>query len=274
MKGASPNRITAVTRRDIVDGLLLREKPFHGRMGLIDFLKRVWDLGAMPSTDARFDTLEEDVQMHTVTFSDWDDGFLLYDRLSIVDCPDEVFGNFVSTVLHPLAQQDRAEASKLADEISALLVHDGFRLEQESEISGRPVYRVVECGRAVGVAYEVVLSFAGEQRDYVEALPLVLEPKTFPCSTTNTKRQLFGGKDLVEHLQDVYGGGSRFCVIFISKEYVEKVWPNYERQNASAKAISEKQEYVLPAWFDDTPSRVCDPPSRTLTYARRRPPSL
>jgi hypothetical protein len=34
-------KITEITRRNIIDYLLMSEEPFHGRMGLISFLKRI-----------------------------------------------------------------------------------------------------------------------------------------------------------------------------------------------------------------------------------------
>ena len=40
--------------------------------------------------------------------------------------------------------------------------------------------------------------------------------------------------------------------MFISKHYEEKIWTNHERRSALTKAIEEKEEYILPARFDDT----------------------
>jgi hypothetical protein len=40
--------------------------------------------------------------------------------------------------------------------------------------------------------------------------------------------------------------------MFISKEYVEKAFPKHERQHAQARALVAKEEYILPARFDDT----------------------
>lgn len=40
--------------------------------------------------------------------------------------------------------------------------------------------------------------------------------------------------------------------MFISKYYAEKVWPTHERRSAFEKAIESKEEYILPARFDDT----------------------
>lgn len=40
--------------------------------------------------------------------------------------------------------------------------------------------------------------------------------------------------------------------MFISKHYAEKDWPTHERRSAFEKAIESKEEYILPARFDDT----------------------
>jgi hypothetical protein len=39
--------------------------------------------------------------------------------------------------------------------------------------------------------------------------------------------------------------------LFISKHYADKVWPTHERRSAFEKAIESKEEYILPARFDD-----------------------
>ena len=60
------------------------------------------------------------------------------------------------------------------------------------------------------------------------------------------------GKNLTEHLYKVYSSSDRYCVMFISQHYAEKVWPTHERRSAFEKAINSKEEYILPARFDDT----------------------
>ena len=66
------------------------------------------------------------------------------------------------------------------------------------------------------------------------------------------ERETLWGKDLYAHLSEIYQHMCRYCIIFVSAEYAAKVWTNLERQNAQARAIKEKQEYILPARFDDT----------------------
>jgi len=137
------------------------------------------------------------------------------------------------------------------------LAPDGYRLEVSSQISGRHVYKAVgfdvKKERFPGEeAYEVVLSFAGEDREYVEVVATYLTNNSVKVFYDRYEEITLWGKDLAEHLDKVYRGRARYCVMFISKNYANKVWTSHERRSALAKAIEEKEEYILPARFDDT----------------------
>ena len=101
--------------------------------------------------------------------------------------------------------------------------------------------------------YDVGLSFAGEQREYVEQVATDLKSRGIRPFYDDYEREVLWGKDLYAHLSEVYQHLCRYCVLFVSKEYAAKVWTNKERQSAQARAIEEQQEYILPARFDDTP---------------------
>jgi hypothetical protein len=60
------------------------------------------------------------------------------------------------------------------------------------------------------------------------------------------------GKNLFDHLQEVYYSNSRFVILFLSENYAKKIWTNHERVSAQAKAFQSHQEYILPARFDTT----------------------
>ena len=81
-KRTPPNQITDITRRDIVDELLLRPGPFYGSLNLMEFLSRVWNLTEMPSTDSRCTSAYGDIATHMVSFKDWTESELLYNRLA------------------------------------------------------------------------------------------------------------------------------------------------------------------------------------------------
>jgi hypothetical protein len=66
------------------------------------------------------------------------------------------------------------------------------------------------------------------------------------------ERVALWGKDLYQHLDDVYRNAARYCVLFVSKSYAKRLWTNHERKSAQARAFSENYEYILPARFDGT----------------------
>jgi hypothetical protein len=100
--------------------------------------------------------------------------------------------------------------------------------------------------------YDIALSFAGEQRQYVEAVAGLLRDGGIKVFYDDYEKTALWGKDLYRHLDYVYREASRFCILFISETYAAKVWTNHERQGAQARALEENGEYILPARFDDT----------------------
>jgi hypothetical protein len=251
----STNKITALTRRDIVDSLLLdKEGSFHGELDTVSFLKRIWPLESMPSQDSRFSNAEGDIWQHTVNNDDWDNAELLYRRLNIDGIPDGQFALFLETCVNPVVTRDPGRIEKLAALFSEYLKNDGFTMKVAGKISGRTIYKVASLDPAdgIGSAYEIVLSFAGEDRGYVEGVAEVLKVHGVSLFFDDYEEANLWGKDLNEHLHKVYSGSARYCVMFISKYYAEKVWPTHERRSAFEKAIESKEEYILPARFDDT----------------------
>jgi len=208
----------------------------------------------MASTDHRFKNAEGDIWQHMVNNSDWDQPELLYQRLKILDIPDEQFARFLETCLHPLVLSDPQKLSFRLGIVNDSLRNDGFGMRASGQISGRSTYKVVSTSGdgGIGHEYEVVLSFAGEDREYVAKVADILKVNEVSLFYDNYEEASLWGKDLAEHLHKVYSGSARFCVMFISRHYGEKVWPTHERRSAFEKAIESKEEYILPARFDDT----------------------
>jgi len=100
--------------------------------------------------------------------------------------------------------------------------------------------------------YEVALSFAGEDRTYVDEVAMLLKKKGINVFYDKYEETELWGKNLYDHLSDVYKNKAQYTIIFVSRFYAEKLWTNLERQNAQARAFSETKEYILPAKFDDT----------------------
>jgi len=104
----------------------------------------------------------------------------------------------------------------------------------------------------VDIQYDVALSFAGEDREFVEQVARHLQANGLRVFYDSDQQVELWGKNLLDYLDEVYRMRSQCVVMFISKHYASKVWPNHERQSAMARALEEKYEYVLPAKFDST----------------------
>lgn len=100
--------------------------------------------------------------------------------------------------------------------------------------------------------YDIALSFAGENRDYIELVAEQLKARGVSVFYDQYEQADLWGKDLYVHLTEVYRNKAKYTLMFISKHYKEKVWPNHERKAAQSRALEESQEYILPARFDDT----------------------
>jgi TIR domain len=100
--------------------------------------------------------------------------------------------------------------------------------------------------------YDVALSFAGEDRVYVEEVAQALSTAGVKVFYDKMEEADLWGKNLYTHLSDVYKERARFTVMFVSRSYAQKQWTNFEREAAQARAFGENREYILPARFDDT----------------------
>jgi hypothetical protein len=100
--------------------------------------------------------------------------------------------------------------------------------------------------------YDVCMSFAGENRGYVGKTAGLLQKQGVRVFYDEYEEAELWGKDLYEHLHEIYSRAARYCVVFISKEYAQKLWTSHERRSAQERAFRERREYILPARFDNT----------------------
>src|SRR5271169_4659051 len=104
-----------------------------------------------------------------------------------------------------------------------------------------------------GWRWDVALSFAGAQRDYVEQVARALQERGLRCFYDADEQIELWGKYLAEELPAIYGEQAAAVVVFISADYLDRDWTRLERRAALGRAVRERREYVLPARFDDTP---------------------
>ncbi len=101
------------------------------------------------------------------------------------------------------------------------------------------------------ITYDVAVSFAGEDRDYVEKIADAIRLKGMSVFYDKYEEADLWGKDLYVHLTNVYKDYSKYCLMFISESYAQKQWTSHERRAAQARAFTESREYILPLRLDD-----------------------
>lgn len=99
--------------------------------------------------------------------------------------------------------------------------------------------------------YHVALSFAGEDREYVEAVAEHLRTHGVDVFYDKFEETNLWGKDLYAYLVDIYNNRALYTVMFVSEAYRDKLWTNHERKSAQARAFTESEDCILPAMFDE-----------------------
>jgi hypothetical protein len=122
--------------------------------------------------------------------------------------------------------------------------------------------------------YDITLSFAGENREYVEKVAKLLTDNNVKVFYDKFEEDDLWGKDLGIHFDTIYRKSARYCIPFISKHYKEKIWTNYEIRNIISRAIENNEEYILPVRFDDTEIEGIRPTLGYLDLRKMSPEQL
>lgn len=100
--------------------------------------------------------------------------------------------------------------------------------------------------------FDVALSYAGEDRAYVEQVAALLRERGIQVFYDQYMESELWGNDLYVVLDEVYRRRARFTISFISVHYVSKPWTRHERRSAQARALTEDDPYFLPVRLDDS----------------------
>ena len=117
--------------------------------------------------------------------------------------------------------------------------------------------------------YDVVLSFAGEDREYVEECADILTALGIKGFYDSYEQDVLWGKDLYTFLADIYSNKARYAIVFISQHYVKKCWTKHEFKFINERMFNSETEYLLPVFLDDT--KLCGIPE-TQGYLTNKTP--
>lgn len=148
------HNITEITKRDIFDlfqkgyiesNWLLDDQHvsylYYGRLSEIDFLKKVYPLEKMPSSDNRYENAEGDIWHHTVNNDDWEPGWIFSDdRFELLKGNDNLLLDFLCAVFHPENRFEQGYWKGYLDKINNILRADGYELYESDKISQRSIY--------------------------------------------------------------------------------------------------------------------------------------
>ena len=105
---------------------------------------------------------------------------------------------------------------------------------------------------ASGIVFDVAISFAGPQRAQAEELAKALRDAGLSVFYDNFYPEQLWGEDLVATFDRIYRKESRHVVMFISREYADRMWTTHERRSATARAIKDKGgSYILPVRVEE-----------------------
>jgi hypothetical protein len=152
-------------------------------------------------------------------------------------------------------EQRRRELEKTEVDLASL----GYPVRgEESAPRGRPAVSEPPVTRRTAIRkkarreYDVALSFAGEDRDYVGQVADSLAGLEVTVFFDEFERVNLWGKDLADHLGAVYSEDAHFVVMFASRHYAARAWPNHEKQFALGRHLKGEKNRIWPVRIDDT----------------------
>ncbi len=99
--------------------------------------------------------------------------------------------------------------------------------------------------------YDVAVSFAGEQRGYVESTVSAARVLGLRVFYDRDMAYRWWGRNFVVEQRRVYVGSTLRFVPFISAEYLARPYPRDEFSYAMLRSVAVGDDYVLPVLFGD-----------------------
>jgi hypothetical protein len=107
--------------------------------------------------------------------------------------------------------------------------------------------------------FDVLLSFAGSERDYARAIHDIAIANGLRVFLDEEFQHEIWGKNLIEYLDHTYRERSAYVLVLISAAYNARAFTRVERRAAFDRMIRERSEYLLPvkvedAWIEGLPT--------------------
>lgn len=101
--------------------------------------------------------------------------------------------------------------------------------------------------------YDVALSFAGSERKYASELCNILTKNGVKVFLDEKFASELWGQDLAAEFDRIFSNEARFCVVFVSEQYRDRMWTRHEFKSILGRTVSNRgQSYLLPIKIDNT----------------------
>ena len=137
--------LTEITRRDVAR--CFDPPSLSGELGLLDLLRRIWPVDAMGDWFRLRRSLSDAIHQYMVRNDDWSTEDL-FEELGALSCSRKRFFRLLEAVMHPLARRG-PEQEELRNRLNAVLMRDGYRIEEAGLESGYPIYHVARIASGV-----------------------------------------------------------------------------------------------------------------------------
>jgi len=150
-------------------------------------------------------------------------------------------------------------------------IKSSFELEIDyptfMQITNENIKLIIEKqGKIMEYEFDIAISFAGEDREIAKKIASALVKRDVRIFYDDYEKVDLWGKNLYDHLSDIYRNKAKYCLILVSKNYANKLWTNLERQSAQSRAFEENSEYILPLRLDNTEIKGILPTTGYLKY--------
>lgn len=100
--------------------------------------------------------------------------------------------------------------------------------------------------------FDLAISFAGEDRSIALEIANVLSASGYNIFYDDFFKADLWGSELPVKLGEIYSNQARYCLMIISKYYIEKMWTNHERKFAIQNMVNGNADYILPLKIDNS----------------------
>ena len=100
--------------------------------------------------------------------------------------------------------------------------------------------------------YDIAISYAGENKIIAKEIADKLTANNVKVFFSDYYQELLWGENQAKIFEEIFTSKAKYCIILVSKNYVEKAWPRIELNSAMSRHMKENKGYILQVKLDDT----------------------